>query len=214
MGVIATRSRHLCMRKTSSWPNHEVLRLPALSPTMEEGVIAAWNKKEGEAFSAGESICEVETDKATVDFEAQDDGVVAKILVQPGGSSIPIGTPIGVIVEEKSNVEAFESFTAADAGGDTGSEEQQQAKEEPVPPPPPTAPPPPQPRKSNAEETQNMQEMETKSESKPVASTRFKSSQEQKFPRMKSPLQPIFDAEMKRYENIFGNTLMLRQKKS
>jgi len=90
--------------------------MPALSPTMEEGVIAAWNKKEGEAFSAGESICEVETDKATVDFEAQDDGVLAKIIVQAGGSPVPVGTLIGVSVEDTSDVAAFANVTAEDLG--------------------------------------------------------------------------------------------------
>ena len=52
--------------------------MPALSPTMEAGTIASWKVEEGTAFAAGDVICEVETDKATVDFEAQDEGVLAK----------------------------------------------------------------------------------------------------------------------------------------
>lgn len=57
--------------------------MPAMSPTMTEGGIAAWKKKEGESFSAGEVLLEIETDKATMDVEAQDDGVLAKIIVRP-----------------------------------------------------------------------------------------------------------------------------------
>lgn len=55
--------------------------MPAMSPTMTEGGIAQWKKKEGESFSAGDVLIEIETDKATIDVEAQDDGVMAKIIV-------------------------------------------------------------------------------------------------------------------------------------
>ena len=55
--------------------------MPAMSPTMTEGGIASWKKKEGEAFAAGDVLVEIETDKATIDVEAQDDGVLAKIIV-------------------------------------------------------------------------------------------------------------------------------------
>ena len=65
----------------ASLPDHEIVPMPALSPTMETGSIATWNLKEGDSFEPGTAICEVETDKATVTYEAQDDGVIAKILV-------------------------------------------------------------------------------------------------------------------------------------
>lgn len=55
--------------------------MPAMSPTMTEGGIAEWKKKEGDSFSAGDVLVEIETDKATIDVEAQDDGVLAKIIV-------------------------------------------------------------------------------------------------------------------------------------
>lgn len=58
-------------RSFASLPTHEVVGLPALSPTMELGTIASWKVKEGSAFAAGDVICQVETDKATVDFESQ-----------------------------------------------------------------------------------------------------------------------------------------------
>ena len=63
---------------------------------MTQGNLAKWKKAEGEAFGPGDVVCEVETDKATVDFEAQDDAIIAKILVPEGTSDIPVGSPIMV----------------------------------------------------------------------------------------------------------------------
>ncbi len=65
------------------------------------GNIASWKKKEGDAVAAGDSIAEIETDKATMDWEAQDDGFVAKILLQDGAKDVPVGEPALVIVEEE-----------------------------------------------------------------------------------------------------------------
>lgn len=87
----------------SSYPDHEVVGLPALSPTMEAGTIGTWNVKEGDSFEAGEVIAEVETDKATMGFEAQDPGVVAKILVQ-AGTEVKVGAPIMIIVDDADSV--------------------------------------------------------------------------------------------------------------
>ena len=100
----------------SSFPEHEVIAMPALSPTMEAGTIARWVLKEGEAITAGDVICEIETDKATVDFEAVDDGYLAKILVEAGSGEIKVGAPIGVSVEDEVDAGAFKSFTIEDAG--------------------------------------------------------------------------------------------------
>lgn len=86
--------------------------MPALSPTMDSGSIAVWRLKEGDSFAAGDSLCTIETDKAAVDFEAQDDGVLAKILVQPG-VDVPIGTPICVVAEEAADVAAFAVYSPA-----------------------------------------------------------------------------------------------------
>ena len=74
-----------------------------------KGNIAAWNKQEGDEIAAGDSIAEIETDKATMDWEAQDDGFVAKILVQQGTKDISVGTPVAVVVEEQDSV-SFKSF--------------------------------------------------------------------------------------------------------
>ena len=99
---------------SDSFPEHEVLGLPALSPTMETGTVAKWLKKAGDEIVAGDIICEVETDKATVDFEATDDGYLAKQLCEEG-VSLDVGHPIAVIVEDGENLAAFESFTLSHA---------------------------------------------------------------------------------------------------
>ncbi len=74
--------------------------MPALSPTMEEGTLAKWLVNEGDNVSAGDIIAEIETDKATMEFEAVDDGIVGKILVTEGTEAVKVNTPIAVIVEE------------------------------------------------------------------------------------------------------------------
>ena len=63
-------------------PYHIVVGMPALSPTMETGTLSEWYVEEGSGFSAGESIAKIETDKASIDFEAQDDGFIGKLLQQ------------------------------------------------------------------------------------------------------------------------------------
>lgn len=101
---------------SSKFPEHTVINMPALSPTMTEGNLIKWHKKVGDQLSAGEAIAEVETDKASMDFEFQEDGYLAKILVPDGTNNIPVNKPIAVYVEDQADVAAFESFTAADAG--------------------------------------------------------------------------------------------------
>ena len=74
----------------------EQLKMLALSPTMEQGIIARWNKKEGDKIASGDVLCEVETDKATMDYESATDGVLLKILVQEGEIA-SIGDPIAIV---------------------------------------------------------------------------------------------------------------------
>ncbi|XP_061678641.1 pyruvate dehydrogenase protein X component, mitochondrial [Syngnathoides biaculeatus] len=76
------------------------VQMPALSPTMEEGNIVKWLKKEGEAVAAGDALCEIETDKAVVTMESNDDGILAKILIEEGSRNVRLGTLIAVMVEE------------------------------------------------------------------------------------------------------------------
>ncbi|WP_278878460.1 pyruvate dehydrogenase complex E1 component subunit beta [Paracoccus yeei] len=78
--------------------------MPALSPTMEEGTLAKWLKKEGDAVKAGDIIAEIETDKATMEFEAVDEGILGKILIGEGSQGVKVNTPIAVLVEEGESV--------------------------------------------------------------------------------------------------------------
>jgi len=76
------------------------LKMPALSPTMEEGTLAKWLVKEGDVVAAGDVLAEIETDKATMEFEAVDEGTVAKILIAEGTDEVKVGTVIALIAEE------------------------------------------------------------------------------------------------------------------
>lgn len=82
--------------------------MPALSPTMTEGNIAAWRVKEGDKFVAGDVLLEIETDKATMDVEAQDDGIMFKILTSDGAKGVPVGARIGVIAEDGDDIATLE----------------------------------------------------------------------------------------------------------
>jgi len=106
--------------------------MPALSPTMEEGKLAKWHVHEGDEVHAGDVIAEIETDKATMEMEAADDGTIGKILVPEGTEHIPINKPIAVLLEE--------GETASDAA--------------PSPAPQPTAPQSTAPAPSAKEEAQ------------------------------------------------------------
>ncbi|OLL21712.1 Dihydrolipoyllysine-residue acetyltransferase component of pyruvate dehydrogenase complex, mitochondrial [Neolecta irregularis DAH-3] len=89
--------------------------MPALSPTMTHGGIGSWSKKEGDQIAPGDVLVEIETDKAQMDFEFQDDGYIAKILAETGTKDVPINQPIAVLVDSESDVEAFKNFTVQDA---------------------------------------------------------------------------------------------------
>ncbi len=78
--------------------------MPALSPTMEEGTLAKWLVKEGDTVKSGQILAEIETDKATMEFEAVDEGVVGKLLVAEGTAGVKVNTPIAVLVEEGESV--------------------------------------------------------------------------------------------------------------
>ena len=97
------------------YPPHALFPMPALSPTMETGTIASWTLKEGDSFSAGDVLCSIETDKASVDFEAQDDGVLAKILrTGPTAQDIAVGTPICVVIDDLADLGAFSDFAVSE----------------------------------------------------------------------------------------------------
>ncbi len=94
--------------------------MPALSPTMEEGTIANWIKKEGDTIQSGDIIAEIETDKATMEVEAVDEGVLAKIIFPAGSENVKVNTLIAIIAEEGDNdsdVEAVMQSTQAKSSG-------------------------------------------------------------------------------------------------
>jgi len=104
------------------------LKMPALSPTMEEGTLAKWLVKEGDTIAAGDLLAEIETDKATMEFEAVDEGTVAKILVPEGTDEVKVGTVIALLAGEGEDVSKV-----ATAGG--GSAPAESAPAEPAPAP-------------------------------------------------------------------------------
>ncbi len=86
--------------------------MPALSPTMTEGNLAKWLKKEGDAVHSGDVLAEIETDKATMEFEAVDDGRVGKILVPEGAQGVKVNQPIAVLLGEDEDASALAEFTS------------------------------------------------------------------------------------------------------
>jgi len=89
--------------------------MPALSPTMEEGTLAKWLVKEGDTVAAGDVIAEIETDKATMEFEAVDEGTMGKILIAEGSEGVKVNTPIAVLIEEGESADGIASSSPAPA---------------------------------------------------------------------------------------------------
>lgn len=91
------------------------ITMPALSPTMTEGKLANWQVKEGDAVSSGDVLAEIETDKATMEVEAVDEGVIGKILVEGGTDNVAINTPIAILLEEGEDASALEGYSVGGA---------------------------------------------------------------------------------------------------
>jgi len=117
------------------------LKMPALSPTMEEGTLAKWLVKEGDEVKSGDILAEIETDKATMEFEAVDEGTVAKILVPEGSEGVKVGAPIAILAGEG---EDASSAAGAAPKADTAPPAPPKAPPAPKPDQTPKAPPPPQ----------------------------------------------------------------------
>jgi pyruvate dehydrogenase E1 component beta subunit len=122
----------------------EVL-MPALSPTMEKGNLAKWLKKEGDQVRSGDVIAEIETDKATMEVEAADEGTLGKILVPEGTADVAVNTPIAVILGEGEDKAAIKTVKPAPPPTAPAPAAKAEKPKEPSAPPPsaPTAPPPP-----------------------------------------------------------------------
>uniref|UniRef100_A0A914LKW9 Acetyltransferase component of pyruvate dehydrogenase complex n=1 Tax=Meloidogyne incognita TaxID=6306 RepID=A0A914LKW9_MELIC len=105
------RYLHLTSKRLD-YPDHSKITFPALSPTMEMGTIVSWQKKEGDQLSEGDLMCEIETDKATMGFEAPEEGYLAKIILPEGSKDVPVGKLLCIIVQDKNDVVAFKGFSA------------------------------------------------------------------------------------------------------
>jgi len=116
------------------------LKMPALSPTMEEGTLAKWLVKEGDKVASGDILAEIETDKATMEFEAVDEGTIAKILVAEGTDGVKVGAPIAILAGEGEDASA----AAAAPKPDTAPPAPPKAAPEPKADATPKAAPPPQ----------------------------------------------------------------------
>ncbi len=113
--------------------------MPALSPTMEKGNLAKWLKKEGDAVKAGDIIAEIETDKATMEFEAVDEGTIGKILVSEGTQDVAINAPIAVLLEEGEDKSAITDAPAVSAPAAKPAEARAEEKPAAAPPAAPAA---------------------------------------------------------------------------
>lgn len=132
------------VRSFASLPSHQVLGLPALSPTMTQGNLAKWLKKEGDKLQPGDIVASIETDKATVDWEVTEAGYLAKILVPEGTKDLPVGKPAMVVVEEEEDVDKFKDFSpSAQPKSEAPAPPQPQTAESSAPPPPPPSAQPP-----------------------------------------------------------------------
>ena len=137
------------------------LKMPALSPTMEEGTLAKWLVKEGDDVKSGDILAEIETDKATMEFEAVDEGTVAKILVPEGTDGVKVGAPIAILAgagedASKAASAAPKADTAASAPPKAAPEPKADATPKSAPPPQapvetPAAPPQPAAAPAGAE---------------------------------------------------------------
>ena len=89
--------------------------MPALSPTMEQGKLSKWLKKEGDKVASGDAIAEIETDKATMEVEAVDEGTIGKIMIPEGTEGVAVNTPIAVLLSEGEDAAALKGYGAEPA---------------------------------------------------------------------------------------------------
>ncbi len=135
--------------------------MPALSPTMTEGNIASWRVKEGDNFSAGDVLLEIETDKATMDVEAQEDGIMVKIMSQDGSKAVPVGKRIAVLAEAGDDINSLE------IPAEPKQQQQQSAKE-------------------SSQPEQSSQQSTSADKKQPAQPPKGNESYEQKYPLMPS----------------------------
>lgn len=209
--TVFVNNNEIIARSLSSLPYHIVVGMPALSPTMEAGTISSWKVGEGDSFAAGDALAEIETDKASIDFEAQDDGVVAKILVDAGSSEITVGVPIMVTVEEEDDVAAFKDFVAPEAEAAAEPEPVVEAPvvEEVTPEPVVAAAPTPTPAPTpvvTPEPEPVVAVAPAVPETAAAADVSVVSPGWGNFAKVKSPLASTLSASQKKYIELYGST--------
>jgi len=178
---------------------------------MESGSLAEWMVDEGSEFSAGDSLARIETDKATIDFEAQDDGIVARLLIKAGtGDNIAVGEPIMVTVEESDAVAAFADFTPPAAAAAPPAKEEAAPAAAPVAPPPPapvvaaavvTPPPPPPPVEAAPVAAPVASAPAPAVASPPTAGPAWGN-----LAKVSSPLSKTLSKDQKQYISLYGST--------
>jgi pyruvate dehydrogenase E1 component beta subunit len=162
--------------------------MPALSPTMEEGKLAKWHVHEGDEVHAGDVIAEIETDKATMEMEAVDDGKIGKILVPEGTEHIPVNKPIAILQADGEDTSASASSSAA----------------QPAPPPPSDTTPPPPLSEAPLEVEQASAKTEALSpEPKPEAEAEIAPGTETVAMTVREALRDAMAEEMRRDGDVF-----------
>ncbi|KAG9300111.1 hypothetical protein G9A89_000851 [Geosiphon pyriformis] len=133
LGVRGILNRKGGRRFYAALPPHNVIKMPALSPTMTTGNVGRWQKKVGDQISPGDVLLDIETDKAQMDFECQEDGYLAKILIESGAKDVPVGQPIGVLVEDQGDISKFADFSidSLDSKATAGTVEEPKPATEP-----------------------------------------------------------------------------------
>ncbi|XP_020248069.1 dihydrolipoyllysine-residue acetyltransferase component 2 of pyruvate dehydrogenase complex, mitochondrial-like isoform X2 [Asparagus officinalis] len=136
--ITSVHAAQRCYSSNSDIHPHQEIGMPSLSPTMTEGNIARWLKKEGDKVSPGDVLCEVETDKATVEMECMEEGYIAKIIHGDGAQNIKVGEIIAITVEEEDDIGKFKDYKAsqpaAPAESSPSPETTVPKKSEPEPP--------------------------------------------------------------------------------
>ncbi|MFG6563793.1 pyruvate dehydrogenase complex E1 component subunit beta [Sulfitobacter sp. 1A13421] len=156
--------------------------MPALSPTMEEGTLAKWLVKEGDEVSSGDILAEIETDKATMEFEAVDEGTIGKILVEEGTEGVKVNSPIAVLLEEGESADDIDTAKSAPAE-DKGEE----AK----------------PAEAKSSDDDREAPAEGKKQPEPDTSPDWPEGTEMKQQTVREALRDAMAEEMRRDENVF-----------
>src|SRR5690606_3509914 len=115
------------------------IKMPALSPTMEEGTLTKWLVKVGDQVSSGDIMAEIETDKATMEFEAVDEGIIAHIAIEEGTEGVKVGTVIATLAEEGEDVASVQPSSGKEAGAQAAAPAEAAKPAEPTPAPAPAS---------------------------------------------------------------------------